>query len=116
MTELDGGEGAAYGDGQSSVSFDNSNNYSSGDAGGIYKGSESDPLSSGMYASTSGGLTPTGSVFGDIEADYYYWLRIQQKAGNPPVNPVPEPSSIAIFSVVGIGGLMLRRRMTKKKS
>ena len=114
VTELDGGEGAAYGDGQSSVSFDNSNNYSSGDAGGIFQGG--DTLDSGMYASTSGGLTPTGSVFGDIEADYYYWLRIEQTGGNPPVNPVPEPSSIAIFSVVGIGGLMLRRRMMKKKS
>ena len=107
---------APYGDGQSSVSFDNSNNYSNGDAGGIYQGSSTETLLSGMYASTSGGLTPTGSVFGDIEADYYYWLRIEQKAGNPPVNPVPEPSSIAIFSVVGIGGLMLRRRMMKKKS
>ena len=114
VTELNSGLGDAYGDGQSSVSFDNSNNYSSGDAGGIFQGGDS--LDSGMYATTSGGLTPTGSVFGDIEADLYYWLRIEQKAGNPPVNPIPEPSSIAIFSVVGIGGLMLRRRMMKKKS
>ncbi|MEC9115902.1 MAG: PEP-CTERM sorting domain-containing protein, partial [Planctomycetota bacterium] len=105
-----------YGDGASSVDLDDDAGYSFGAAGGIYQGINPPTplLTSGMYASTSGGLTPTGSVFGDIEADLYYWLRIEQKAGNPPVNPVPEPSSIAIFSVVGIGGLMLRRRMKKK--
>ena len=107
---------APYGDGASSVTLDNLAGYSSGDAGGIYQGiNPPNPLlQNGMYASASG--IPTGSVFGDIEDDYYYWLRIKQTGGNPPVNPVPEPSSIAIFSVVGIGGLMLRRRMMKKKS
>ena len=105
-----------YGDGASSVTLDQGANYSYGNAGGIYQGINppNPALYSGMYASSSG--IPTGSVFGDIEDDYYYWLRIQQTGGNPPVNPVPEPSSIAIFSVVGIGGLMLRRRMMKKKS
>ena len=111
---------APYGDGASSVGFDKDADYSSfGDAGGIYQGINppqppNPPLYSGMYASSSG--IPTGSVFGDVEDDYYYWLRIQQTDGNPPggVNPVPEPSSIAIFSVVGIGGLILRRRMKKK--
>ena len=107
---------AQYGDGASSVDLDDDAGYSFGAAGGIYQGINppTPHLTSGMYASTSGGLTPTGSVFGDIEDDYYYWLRIKQTGGNPPVNPVPEPSSIAIFSVVGIGGLMLRRRMKKK--
>ena len=108
---------APYGDGASSVDFDEDADYNSfGDAGGIYQGINppSPPLYSGMYASSSG--IPTGSVFGDVEDNYYYWLRIQQTDGNPPggVNAVPEPSSIAIFSVVGIGGLILRRRMKKK--
>ena len=103
------GEIHPYGDGRSSVAYDLANSFSAGDAGGLFGG-----VSGGMYASTTGGLTPTGSVFGDLEADYHYWLRIEQTGGNPPVNPVPEPSSIAIFSVVGLGGLMLRRRMKKK--
>ncbi|MCH2122748.1 MAG: PEP-CTERM sorting domain-containing protein, partial [Pirellulaceae bacterium] len=69
--------------------------------------------SGGMYMKADG-ITPTGSVLGDLSGNYTYWLRLEQTGGNP--QPVPEPSSIAIFSVVGIGGLMLRRRMMKKKS
>ena len=71
-------------------------------------------LNGGLFY--TGTNTPTGSVLGGLVSDDSYWLRIEHVAGDSPgVNPVPEPSSIAIFSVIGIGGLMLRRRMKSKK-
>ena len=90
----------------SSVSFDATNNFSNGFGSGLYGG-----VDGGMYVQ-SDGITPTGSVKGDLEADHFYWLRIEQLGGDS--QPVPEPSSIAIFSVVGVGGLLLRRRMKAK--
>ena len=109
VTEWDGDDAThPSGDGQSSVSFDAGLGYSSGDAGGLFGG-----VTGGMYATASGGLTPTGSVFGDLEDNYYYWLRIEQLSGGG-ANPVPEPSSIAIFSALGLGGLFLRFRRRRK--
>ncbi len=101
----------------SSSGYDNSTlGYSSyGDGSGVF-GFDADnkELDGGMFY--TGSNTPTGSVLGGLTESHYYWLRIEQTAGESPgVNPVPEPSSIAIFSVIGIGGLMLRRRMKAKK-
>ena len=107
-----GVSGSFYGGVSSSSATDaGAGNYGSyGDGIGTYGG-----LTSGMFVKDNGtGYTPTGSVLGDLSDNYYYWLRLEQTGGSP--QPVPEPSSIAIFSVVGIGGLMLRRRMMKKKS
>ena len=104
--------GRYYGGASSSSDTDDDpgNYLSYGDGIGTYGG-----VQGGMFVKDNGtGYTPTGSVFGDLSATYTYWLRLEQTGGNPPVNAVPEPSSIAIFSVVGIGGLMLRRRMKKK--
>ena len=99
-----------YGGITSSTSEDLKDYASHGDGIGTYGG-----VQGGMFVADNGtGYTPTGSVFGDLSDGYYYYLRLEQTGGNPPVNAVPEPSSIAIFSVVGIGGLMLRRRMKKK--
>ena len=97
-----------YGGVTSSTSEDLKDYASYGDGIGTYGG-----VQGGMFVADNGtGYTPTGSVFGDLSDGYYYYLRLEQTGGSP--QPVPEPSSIAIFSVVGIGGLMLRRRMKKK--
>ena len=105
----DGFSGGYYGDVKSSSDEDKDTPFNSyGDGSGTFGGQVG-----GMYMK-SDLITPTGSVLGDLSDGYHYWLRIQHVDGNPPVNAVPEPSSIAIFSVVGIGGLMLRRRMKKK--
>ena len=103
-----GFSGRYYGGVSSSTSEDLKDYASYGDGIGTFGGQ-----SGGMYMK-SDGITPTGSVLGDLSANYTYWLRLEQTGGNPPVTAAPEPSSIAIFSFVGLGGLMLRRRMKKK--
>ena len=107
--------GVTNGKTSSSVTYDSTRYDESGVGDGVFgTNSLGGELNGGLFY--TGTNTPTGSVLGGLTSTYSYWLRIEHVAGDSPgVNPVPEPSSIAIFSVIGIGGLMLRRRMKSKK-